>query len=123
MPADPDFHDIFVPRVGGELTLLDGPTLGLVARAGYFYEPSPAPDQPGDTNYVDADKHAVAAGLGLRFTDPSGTFPQPLHLDVAGQFIRVVERTYHKTDPADPIGDYRAEGSASGGAATLGFEF
>ncbi len=122
-PLDPDFHDIVVPRVGGEWQAVGGAWGDLTVRAGYFYEPSPAPDQPGDTNYVDSDKHGAAFGLGLRLADPSGVFPRPVRLDLAGQYVRLIERRYQKTDPADPIGDYDAAGDSLGFAAELGFEF
>ena len=122
-PADPDFHDIIVPRLGVEYTALESAYVGLLARAGYFYEASPAPDQPGATNYIDADKHAFSAGFGVRLTDPSGVFPKPIELDVAGQLVHVVERTYQKDDPADPVGDYIAGGRVLTFAATLSFRF
>src|SRR5690606_7738038 len=110
-PAAPGFHDIVVARVGGEVHVVDGPHFGLTLRAGYFYEPSPAPDQPGATNYVDVDKHGLSFGLGLRFSDFSDVFPKPLHLDLAALWIGLPDRTYRKDDPADPVGDYVAGGS------------
>ena len=119
-PEDPDFDDIVVPRVGAEYALLDG---ALLLRAGYFYEASPAPDQPGGTNYVDADKHAFSVGVGVRLVDPSGVFPKPVELDVAGQWVHVAERSYEKDDPADPVGDYVAEGRVLTVAASMGFRF
>lgn len=122
-PVDPGFEDIIVPRVGVEWRALGGDWGGVTVRAGGFYEPSPAPDQPAETNYVDGDKLAGAVGLGLAFADPSGVFPHPVRLDVAGQLIRVLPRTYRKADPADPVGDYRAEGWASGVTTSLGFDF
>jgi long-chain fatty acid transport protein len=122
-PEKPRFHDIFVPRVGGEYRLIDGPHFGLTARAGYFYEPTPAPDQPGRTNYVDLDKHGASAGLGLAFADFGEVFPKPIHLDLAAQGIFMATRRYTKDDPADPVGDYTARGHIWGGAATLSFLF
>lgn len=122
-PVDPDFHDIVVPRIGGEYRLVDGPHVGLVVRAGYFYEPSPAPDQPGATNYADADKHGLSAGVGLRLSDVTEVFPKPVLLDVAAQAIFLPARRYEKRDPADPVGDYVADGHLLGGAATLAFLF
>ncbi len=122
-PEDPDFHDIVVPRVGAEYRVIDGPRFGLTARAGYFYEPSPAPDQPGRTNYVDSDKHGASAGVGLRFSEWTEVFPKPILLDLAAQGVFLHSRRYVKDDPADPIGDYVAEGHTVGAAATLSFLF
>ncbi len=122
-PEDPSFHDIFVPRAGVEFMALDGPRFGLALRGGYFYEPSPAPDQPGGTNYVDSDKHGASMGLGLRFSELSEVFPKPLHLDLAGQAVFLGERAYSKTDPADPVGDYVAAGYTLGFSTQLGLRF
>lgn len=122
-PLDPNFHDIFVPRVGVEWRAAAGEWGAFLLRGGGFYEPSPAPDQPGETNYVDGDKLAGALGVGLRLADPSGVFPQPIELDVAAQVIRVMARTYLKDDPADAIGDYTADGWAYGITAGLGLVF
>lgn len=122
-PLDPDFHDIFVPRVGVEWRAAAGEWGAFLLRGGGFYEPSPAPDQPGETNYVDGDKLAGALGVGVRLADPSGVFPQPIELDVAAQVIRVMARTYLKDDPADAIGDYTADGWAYGITAGLGLVF
>ncbi len=122
-PEAPRFHDTFVPRAGVEYTALEHPVVGLDVRAGYFYEPSPAPDQPGLTNYVDADKHAVSLGLGVRLTDPSGVFPKPVHFDLAVQLVELARRTYTKDDPADPVGDYVADGRVWTLGSNLGFPF
>jgi long-chain fatty acid transport protein len=106
--------------VGAEYGLLDGV---LLLRAGYFFEASPAPDQPGKTNYIDADKHAFSVGVGLRLPDPSGVFPKPIELDLAGQWVHVVERRYEKDDPADPVGDYVASGRVLTVSGSMGFHF
>jgi len=118
-PAEPAFHDIVVPRVGVEYAACDW----FLARAGYFFEPTPAPEQPGVTNYVDADKHALSLGVGLRVADPSGVFPRPVEIDVAGQLVHVVERAYTKDDPADPVGDFVAGGRVLTVVASLAFAF
>lgn len=122
-PIPPDFHDIVVPRAGIEWRALDGEWGRLDLRTGGFYEPSPAPDQPGATNYVDGDKWAAALGIGLALADPSGILPHPVQLDVGAQVIRMMPRTYLKADPADPVGDFIAEGWAFGLAGGMGFDF
>lgn len=122
-PGPPGFHDILVPRLGAEVTVVNTPQVGLALRAGYFYEPSPAPAQPGRTNYVDADKHGLSFGLGLRLSELTDIFPKPLHLDAALLWIALPARTYTKDDPADPVGDYVASGSFVGFSTTLSFLF
>ena len=100
-----------------------GPWLTLHLRAGYAYEPSPVPPQRGRTNFVDCDKHTFATGVGLMFHGMEALLPQPLELDLAFQAVQLAERTTTKTDPADPIGDYRATGAWIGGAATMRIVF
>lgn len=55
------FEDVVALRAGGEWDLG-----GLALRVGYGFEPSPVPAQTGDTNYLDADRHVLAGGLGVR---------------------------------------------------------
>ena len=62
----PDFHDIFVPRIGVEYPL----NKHFSVRSGYVYRPSPAPDQTGINNYADSDKHVITIGTGVNFFDP-----------------------------------------------------
>ena len=122
-PTDPGFRNILIPRLGVEHRLHDGAHLALALRAGYVYEPSPAPDQPGATNYIDSDKHAVTFGLGIALRDLTEILPKPIELDLAVVAIRLDERTYEKRDPADPVGDYVARGHILGATATAGFRF
>lgn len=109
-PLDPGFRDILSPRVGGELTVIDSEFAALTLRAGYGYEPTPAPDQTGITNFVDNDKHTLGVGASLVLSNFSDVFPRPIYLDVAGFGLFIPERTYVKHDPADFIGDYKASG-------------
>lgn len=120
---DPDFHDILITRIGGEFDVVDSRHFGLTARAGYFWEPSPVPDQPGRTNYIDNDKHGGSLGLGFRFSEFSDVFTAPLLFDVAGQYIGIPERTYLKANPADAVGDYQAAGSFLGFSTSLSILF
>lgn len=122
-PGSPGFHDIVVPRLGAEVTVVDTRQVGLALRAGYFYEPTPAPPQPGRTNLVDTDKHGLSVGVGLRLSEVTTLFPKPLHLDAALLWIALPDRTYLKDDPADPTGDYVAGGSFLGFTTTLSFRF
>jgi hypothetical protein len=103
----PGFHDTIVPRLGLEAELAKGEGFALLGRAGYFYEPSPAPEQKGAANGFDNDRHAVTLGYGVRLSDPL----PPLRLDLFGQWHHLVARTHVKdpsVDPANP-GFPRAE--------------
>lgn len=122
-PDPPGFRDVLSVRAGVELSVLSGDDLGLTVRAGAFAEPSPAPDQPGRTNYVDGDKWGISAGLGVELPVLGVVLEQPLVIDLAVQSIRLSPRTYRKTSPADPIGDYRAGGSILGAAASMRISF
>ncbi len=65
--VDSGFDDIIVPRVGVEFEALPW----LLLRFGYFYQPSPAPEQDGFTNLIDNDKHVLSIGVGFQYdTDP-----------------------------------------------------
>lgn len=118
-PLAPEFRDIWVLRLGGEWRVAEM----LALRAGYSFQPSPAPDQPGLTNYVDSAKHEVSVGAGLRLHLLPSIFPRPLVLDVALSSITLVSRTYEKSDPADVVGDYSARGVIYSLASSLAVEF
>jgi long-chain fatty acid transport protein len=119
----PDFHDVFVPRFGVEGRVFDATNVTLDVRGGYFFEDSPAPDQPGTTNYADAAKHGISLGLGLAFRDFSEIFPKPLILDFSFLYVRMVPRTYLKDDPADLVGDYNIDGHILGFSMLMGVTF
>ncbi len=104
-PHAPDFRDIVIGRLAAEWSALTGPALSMDVRMGYAFEPSPAPDQPGLTNYLDGDKHHLTCGLGLTFALIRSVLPLPTELDLSAQLIAMPDRTYRKADPADPVGD------------------
>ena len=118
MPTEPDFHDIFIPRLGVEATVLDHPVVNLVVRGGYSYEPSPVPPQRGRTNYADTDKHGLSVGLGVELHILENLLPEPIQIDLAAQFIYLPTVVTMKDDPANAIGDFRADGWWIGGALT-----
>jgi long-chain fatty acid transport protein len=122
-PSAPNFHDIVIPRVGGEWWPWRGQTVSLALRGGYFYEPSPAPDQPDSQNFVDSDKHGLSAGVGLRLDGWTEVLPGPTFLDLTGLVILLPPRSYLKDDPADPVGDFTAEGEILGVSASCKFLF
>lgn len=116
----PRFSDLVVPRAGVEIDLFDSDHVDIVGRLGYFFEDSPAPDQPGVTSYADSAKHGLSAGVGFAFEDFSAVFPAPLHLDFSLLYIQMAERLYEKDDPADLVGDFRVDGNVLGFGLLVG---
>ena len=119
----PDFHDVVSVKAGVEWTARLGAHVELAARAGYAFEPSPAPDQPGATNYIDTAKHTIAAGLGVTLIDWNPWVAEPLSIDLGAQAIVLPSRDYRKADPADLIGDYSAEGELFTFSSTARWRF
>jgi long-subunit fatty acid transport protein len=110
-PLDPaNFHDIIIPRVGLEYLAAEGSDSKLHARAGYHFEPSPAPEQIGVTNFVDNDKHTASLGLGLSYRPWARIFLRPLSLDASVSATMLSERKHRKVSPVDPVGDYLSDG-------------
>lgn len=103
---DPEFKDIFVPRLGTEFMVNKYFTL----RGGYYYQASPVPDQRGITNYVDADKHVISIGGGVKAFLPPKILERPIHIDFVFQAQILQERSVIKDDPEDPAGDYTIDG-------------
>lgn len=101
-PDDPDcqalvpppvhFHDTVVPRIGADRRFVVGEGVALHARAGMFYEPSPAPEQTGESNYFDDDRVALTLGYGIELEGPM----PPLDIDFALQEHYLVPRTHTK---------------------------
>jgi long-chain fatty acid transport protein len=117
--VDPGFLDRVVPRLGFEwippdITDADGSAVVRIpVRAGYFYERSPVPDQTGETNFVDCDRHTPSLGLGVELV------PLPLSLDAHAAISILPERVTLKASPADLVGDYRQSGTMVSGGATI----
>jgi long-chain fatty acid transport protein len=111
----PYFHDIVVPRLGIEWNALPW----LFLRAGYAYEPSPAPEQRGETNFVDNDKHTFSGGVGFTIPSLGAVVPRPLDVDLFLAGTVLPDRQHRKLSAVDPVGDYVSSGSVlSGGLAT-----
>jgi long-subunit fatty acid transport protein len=90
----------------------------LVVRGGYGYEPSPVPPQRDQTNYVDSDKHTLSVGIGVELRVLESVLPEPIQIDLGGQFIYLPTVVTKKRSPADAVGDYTADGWWLGGALT-----
>jgi long-chain fatty acid transport protein len=106
----PGFHDIAIPRLGVEWRALDRDRLGLDVRGGYSYEPTPAPDQLGESNLVDADKHTLSCGLGLELKRLRPVLSKSLSIDAHFSLTVLANRSYRKLDPLDAVGPYQASG-------------
>jgi long-chain fatty acid transport protein len=132
----PSFANRFVPRIGVEYVLpafgpartvkgTGAPTrmIEIPLRAGYVFEASPVPPQTGTTNFVDADRHTVSAGLGIELHGVASWMPGTIAVDAHAQLSILPERVTQKTSAADFVGDYKASGDMIGGGATLSARF
>lgn len=130
IPVPPNFRDTWVPRVGIEVRKIgagavrevhgkDRPLFELPLRTGYAYERSPVPDQTGVTNLIDTDRHVVSLGFGAILNRPFDELPGSLHFDAHAALSLLPERVTLKDNPADFVGDYRADGTMVAGGATL----
>jgi long-chain fatty acid transport protein len=104
------FHDIVIPRAGVEWRAWQRPKLALDVRAGYSYEPTPVPEQIGESNFADSDKHTVAVGAGLELSRFTSILPRPLAIDVHFAATYLPPRTNRKLDALDHVGDFVADG-------------
>ncbi|HTM21529.1 MAG TPA: outer membrane protein transport protein [Kofleriaceae bacterium] len=116
---DPNFHDTLTLRAGGELALGNGTRV----RAGYSWDPSPAPEQVGESNFVDGDRHTLAAGAGVRTGPWGGLLTGPIEIDAYLSATWLPERQHRKLSPVDPIGDYAASGRILAIGLSTGWHF
>jgi long-chain fatty acid transport protein len=107
---DPHYHDIVIPRLGAEYRLVESERHDLDLRAGYSYEPTPVPEQVGESNFIDNDKHTLSTGVGLTLRHWTDILPRPLRLDLFAAVTLLAPRSHHKISPVDPVGDYRSSG-------------
>ncbi len=99
VPEDPGFSDTLVPRVGLERRFEPEPGVVMNARAGYFFEPSPAPEQTGKGNFFDNARSVFTVGYGLSL----GEGRPPIDLDVFGQLHVLHTRTHTKSASGETI--------------------
>lgn len=95
--APPDYHDTVVPRLGAERELLRSEALVLRLRAGWFFEPSPAPPQRREANGYDNSRHVFTVGYGVELRRPL----VPMRLDLVAQWHQLVPRTHEKDADVD----------------------
>lgn len=122
-PIPAGFRDRFVPRVGVEWRALTLSWLTLDVRGGYFYEHTPVPAQTALTNFIDTDRHAFSAGVGVALTDLRPTVDGTLFIDVTAQYSYLTPRDVEKASLLDPTGSYRATGSLVGISMNAGVTF
>ncbi len=108
---DPGFHDIVIPHVGAEWRALERDKLGLDVRGGYSYEPTPVPEQVGESNFADSDKHTFSLGAGLELKNLRPILWYPLTLDVHLAVTYLPDRVNRKLDPLDKVGDFVSNGA------------
>ncbi len=122
-PAQANFSDRVVPRIGVEWTALQSRDVGVDLRAGYFYESTPVPEQTGEFNLVDTDRHAWSVGAGLELHGLRPLLPGSLRFDVHLQYAWLPPRAMQKTSVIDPIGDFVAQGQIFAGGLTMEARF
>ena len=115
VPTAPGYHDTLVPRAGVEIALDEGAGYALQLRLGYFYEPSPEPEQTGEANGFDNARHAFTAGYGVHLSDPL----PPVRVDFFAQVHELASRTHVKDGAVstDNVGAPKAE---TGGRVIMG---
>jgi long-chain fatty acid transport protein len=94
-PPPPHYSDVVSPRLGVSRRF-ELRSVALTARAGYALVPTPAPEQHGAKNELDATRHGFAAGYSAEL--PASLLP--LRLDASFRFDQLAPRTHVKTDPA-----------------------
>ncbi|MFO0759604.1 MAG: hypothetical protein U0359_24135 [Byssovorax sp.] len=123
VPAPPGYHDTVSVRLGAERTFTPAPALGLAARAGLVFEPSPAPAQTKEANLYDNDRLALTLGYGVTV----GRGVPRVTLDFFEQTHWLVPRKHEKeaSVPATNLGAplVQSSGFIVAWGATLGVGF
>lgn len=111
-----NFKDITVFRFGmqQEVVVGNGFLRKISYREGYQFHPSPVPDQTGDTNFVDNDRHMISAGIGFAVKSPLRD-NDVLDIDLFTQYNILKSRSVRKSS-ATNIG---APGYETGGHILL----
>lgn len=99
------YRDIVVPRFGTQFRISQNHAF----RAGYAFRPSPVPDLGGETNFLDSDRHVIAAGHAWR--TPWNVGGSTLRLDWHMQLHHLVRKEVVKRSP-----DFVGAAATTGGA-------
>jgi long-subunit fatty acid transport protein len=118
----PNLRDIVVPRVGVEWRGAPGHRT-WTARGGYVFEYAVAPEQRGDSNFIDNHKHTLGLGGGVQWRGLGGVIEKPFSLDAFVSFTYLQPRDHHKLSPIDSVGDYTASGHAIAAGVTSRWRF
>jgi long-subunit fatty acid transport protein len=115
-PEKPGYSDTVAVHAGVERRFAPRPSVDMSARAGLFFEPTPAPSQTGVANVYDSGRAAISAGYGLALGAP---FPA-IDLDLFSQLQWLLPREHVKevAVPATNAGAPRA--TVSGLLASFG---
>ena len=116
---DPGWKDSIIPRLGIEYLVL--PSLAL--RCGYFFEPSPVPDQVRVSNFLDNDRHVFSIGAGYTFRDPWHIAREPIVFDVVFQYMHMPTRKTTKDPDIAPLSSYETQGDVYTAGANITFSF
>jgi len=119
------WNDTVVPRFGAEYRLWKD----VKVRGGYYYDPTPVPDQRDVTsNYLDSDKHVMSLGFGYDFTRLPliGKLPlyYPVMLDGYFQYQFIENRIQEKFpnhDEQQQTWIIKGSAFAFGAGVTIGF--
>lgn len=98
VPLDPDYSDTVVPRVGVERAFAPADGVSMLVRGGYFFEPSPAPEQTREANGYDSHRSVFTLGYGLELDHPL----PPIRLDLFAQVHVLHLRTHQKDADVAP---------------------
>ena len=94
IPEPPHYSDTVAPRVAAEGVFTIAPGITLKGRAGYAFEPSPAPEQTSVPNDFDNHRSVIGLGYGLSLSRP---LPR-IDLDLFSQIHILHDRDHHKPD-------------------------
>ena len=95
---NPAYHDVLTPRLGMEYRAYDSGGISIDVRGGGSYEPTPVPEQRGDSNLADADKLTGTFGVGLEGQQPWGLLAGSAGLDLHVAATWLLPRGNHKDD-------------------------
>jgi long-chain fatty acid transport protein len=116
VPEKPGYSDTVSVHAGVERRFEPRPGVGLRARGGLFFEPTPAPKQTGTANVYDASRLAVSAGYGVTL---GGPFP-PIDLDLFSQLQWLMPRDHVKNASVPTTNAGAPSATVSGLLASFG---
>ena len=116
--VDVGFQDTIVPRLGVSYKVAMGNGADGALRGGYFFEPTPIPEQKGESRYWDNDRHVFTLGAALQLSDPL----PPLSFSLYYQHHALVSRV-HREDFEDVQQQVSTGGYANSGGASVEVSF